>query len=165
MAKQKAFNKIWKNQTEIGLIFGMRPISVGKKLIELGLKDKSGATQKALDEGFAKFTPLADKTPFFMWNVEKVTEVFDHAGVERKSPVKAYAAKIIPGIRSCYEHPFLCDLTWDSLTDAICEVPPQYRKEVRDLVEIAVFGQVSQPSKSELKERERREKERDKTNF
>jgi len=81
MAKKK-FDQIWKNQTELGKKFGISAIAVGKILIEHGLKDQETkqATQRALDEEYAKSTPLKDGTPYFMWNVQKVKQIIaqDH---------------------------------------------------------------------------------------
>jgi hypothetical protein len=71
----KKFSNMWKNQTELGKRFGLTSIAVGKILTECGLKDGKSATQKALDEGYATFTPLKDGTPFYLWNVAKVSSV------------------------------------------------------------------------------------------
>lgn len=157
--KEKPFNKIWKNQTDIGIIFGLKPIAVGKTLKALGLKDKNGATQKAIDQGFAKSTPLADGTPFFMWNVEKVTTAFENLGVERQSPVEAYAAKLIRALRPRAEDDDIEGFDDprafipDSLTERLFEVPVEIRQDVRDLVEIAIFGAIRKPSRHELRQR------------
>lgn len=74
MSKRKKFNQIWSNQTNLGKRFGLSAIAVGKIFTETGLKDPKTklATKKALDEGYAKDTPLKDGTPYFMWNIEKV---------------------------------------------------------------------------------------------
>ena len=73
MSKEKKFNQIWSNQTDLGKRFGLSAIAVGKLLVEEGLKDQKTklATEKALNEGYAKSTPLKDGTPYFMWNIEK----------------------------------------------------------------------------------------------
>ena len=72
--KKKKFREIWSSQTELGKKFGISAIEVGKILIQHGLKDPNTkkATQKALDDGYAQFTPLRDGTPHYMWNIEKV---------------------------------------------------------------------------------------------
>lgn len=72
--KKKKFREIWSSQTELGKKFGISAIEVGKLLIQYGLKDPNTkkATKKALDDGYAKFTPLRDGTPHYMWNIEKV---------------------------------------------------------------------------------------------
>jgi hypothetical protein len=72
--KKLKFNQIWSNQTDIGKKFSLSAIAVGKLLIKAGLKDPITklATQKAIDEGYAKSTPLNDGTPYFMWNIDKV---------------------------------------------------------------------------------------------
>ena len=80
--KSKKFSQVWSNQTEFGRQFGISAIAVGKFLIEAGLKDPTTklATNKALDEEYAKSTPLKDGTPYFMWNIDKVRSLIakDH---------------------------------------------------------------------------------------
>ena len=68
MSKEKKFDQIWSNQTDLGKRFGLSAIAVGKLLVEEGLKDQKTklATEKALNEGYAKSTPLKDGTPYFM---------------------------------------------------------------------------------------------------
>jgi hypothetical protein len=75
--RNKKFKFVWSNQTDMGKKFGISAIAVGKLLIEEGLKDETTklATQKALDEGWAKSTPLKDGTPYFMWNINKVRNI------------------------------------------------------------------------------------------
>lgn len=74
MGKKKKFTQIWSNQTKIGERFGLSSIAVGKILSKYGLKDTITklATKKALDDGYAKSTPLKDGTPYFMWNIQKI---------------------------------------------------------------------------------------------
>lgn len=77
MSKSKnKFKATWKNQKEIGLIYGKSAIAVGKALIELGLKDGStkNPTATALSEEIAKSTPLKDGTPFYLWHKTKTCE-------------------------------------------------------------------------------------------
>lgn len=67
MGKSKSkFKKTWKNQKEIGLIYGRSAIAVGKALVELSLKDSltKNPTALALTEEIAKSTPLKDGTPY-----------------------------------------------------------------------------------------------------
>jgi hypothetical protein len=75
MAMAKKFSDLWKNQTELGKLFGLSSIAVGKILSEHGLKDGKQATKKALDEEYATFTPLKDGTPFYLWNTSKVSQI------------------------------------------------------------------------------------------
>jgi len=79
MSKGKKFNQIWSNQTNLGKKFGLSAIAIGKLLVEEGLKDQKTklATKKALDEGYAKNTPLKDGTPYFMWNIKKVRPLIE----------------------------------------------------------------------------------------
>lgn len=71
------FKNIWANQTNIGKLFGLSAVSVGKKLIEHGLRDKitKKATEEAIRDGFAKETPLKDGTYFCTWNKEKIKSI------------------------------------------------------------------------------------------
>ncbi len=80
MGKSKnKFKATWKNQKEIGLIYGKSAIAVGKALVELGLKDNStkNPTTLALSEEIAKSTPLKDGTPFYLWHKTKTCEKLD----------------------------------------------------------------------------------------
>jgi hypothetical protein len=73
------FKSTWKNQKEIGLIYGKSAIAVGKALVELGLKDSStkNPTVVALSGGIAQSTPLKDGTPFYLWHKAKTCEKLD----------------------------------------------------------------------------------------
>lgn len=64
------FKSTWKNQKEIGLIYGRSAVAVGKALIELGLRDAvtKSPTSLALSEGIAQSTPLRDGTQFYLWH-------------------------------------------------------------------------------------------------
>ena len=89
MGKSKnKFKQTWKNQSELGLIYGKSAIAVGKALIELGLKDSStkNPTDMALKEEIAKSTPLKDGTAFYLWHKAKTCEKLDSIkGWERQS--------------------------------------------------------------------------------
>lgn len=72
------FRDNWCNQTDLGKRVGMSSVEVGRKLKELGLRDERGiATEIALHEGYCKATPLRDGTPFFMWNIQKVLQLWE----------------------------------------------------------------------------------------
>lgn len=77
MGKSKnKFKATWKNQKEIGNIYGKSAIAVGKALIELGLKNISTKqpTPLALSQEIAKSTPLKDGTSFYLWHKNKTCE-------------------------------------------------------------------------------------------
>ncbi len=50
MSKEKKFNQIWSNQTNLGKRFGLSAIAVGILFVEEGLKDQKtkSATEKAI---------------------------------------------------------------------------------------------------------------------
>src|ERR1035437_2349724 len=75
--KHRKFADIWASQGRIGAHYGLSAIAVGKELQKAGLKDPQTkqATQKAIDEGYAKSTPLRDGTPYSMWNKQKIQSV------------------------------------------------------------------------------------------
>lgn len=64
--------KKYKTQTEIGRSFGISAIKLGKILTDLGLKDKNGATQKAIEENYAISSQLKDGKTFFVWNEQQI---------------------------------------------------------------------------------------------
>ena len=77
MSKKKKFRDVWGSQTDIGKRFGISAIKVGKILVQHDLKDQETkhATPKALNEGYAKSTPLKNGTPHYMWNLQKVSKI------------------------------------------------------------------------------------------
>lgn len=94
MAKKNKWAKTWVSQTDIGHTYGLSAIKVGRVLTELGLKDKAGATQRAIDGGFAVSTPLADGTQHWRWHKAKVLRAFDEHGVERVSKQKQAQSRV-----------------------------------------------------------------------
>ena len=94
--KQKKFNQLWSNQTNLGKKFGLSGIALGKILVQHGLKDPETklATKKAVDDGWARSTPMKDGTPFFMWSSEKVGSLL---GQEHKklSPVEYWVQEVL----------------------------------------------------------------------
>ena len=127
MGKSKnKFKQTWKNQSEIGLIYGTSAIAVGKALVELGLKDSStkNPTEMALAEEIAKSTPLKDGNAFYLWHKTKACEKLDSIeGWERQSQeqrdlhrlTKEYISLIKEGNRSLNrgEHHVIADGLWE----------------------------------------------------
>lgn len=74
----RKFCQTWCTQTQLGQKYGLTAIEVGKILISYGLKDPTTgyATQEAIDDGYAKSTPLNDGTPFYMWSRSKLAKLF-----------------------------------------------------------------------------------------
>lgn len=95
MAKKKnKWAKTWVSQTDIGHYYGLSAIKVGRVLAELGLKDKAGATQRAIDGGFAVSSPLADGTQHWRWHKAKVLRAFDEHGLDRVSKQDQAASRL-----------------------------------------------------------------------
>lgn len=129
---------MWSNQTELGKKFGISAIAVGKLLIEAGLKDPTTklATNKALDEEFAKSTPLKDGTPYFMWNIDKVRTLIskDHQPLSKVDYwVKEVEKMLKQAEQMCNEGN---DKLGFMLADSVYnEVPKDIKQEVRTKVE------------------------------
>lgn len=138
MEKKKKFNQIWSNQTNLGKKFGLSAIAIGKLLIDNGLKDQKTkmATTKAIDEGYAKDTPLKDGTPYFMWNIEKVRPLIekDHKPL---SKVDYWVNEVRETVREAERldregQDKLAYIIYDSAYD---DVPKEIREEVRSIIE------------------------------
>jgi hypothetical protein len=139
--KHKKFSHTWSNQTELGKKFGISAIAVGKLLMEAGLKDPDTklASQKALDDGYAKSTPLKDGTPYFMWNIDKVRKLIakEHQPL---SKVDYWVNQIQKMLQQAQK---MCDEGNDKLgymlADSVYdEVPKDIKDEVRMKVEQTV---------------------------
>ena len=133
------FNRVWSNQTNLGKIFGLSAVAIGKILIEHGLKDhKSGqATLEAIEGGYAKSTPLKSGTPFFMWNLNKVKNLIGkkHAPLSQVEYWVNEVKKVILESERLLEEgrdKLACIL----MDHAYEEVPQKIRAEVRRKIEI-----------------------------
>ena len=138
MSKEKKFNQIWSNQTNLGKKFGLSAIAVGKILVKEGLKDQKtkSATEKALNEGYAKSTPLKDGTPYFMWNIEKIRPFIakDHQPL---STVEYWVNEVRSILKDAEA---LCDNGNDKIgfiiyDSAYANVPKNIKEEVRKIIE------------------------------
>lgn len=91
----------WSNQTDLGKMFGISSIAVGKELITFGLKDAvtKAPTEKALLEGYALSTPLKDGTPYFMWDRQRVKGLLGEKH-QRLTPVEKWANEVLVVYRS-----------------------------------------------------------------
>ena len=88
MSKKRSprFRDIWVNQTELGQHFGMSAIAIGKKLREIGLRtEQKEPTERAQNEGYCRFAPMKDGTPFYLWNKEKVATLLRGSGMKQLS--------------------------------------------------------------------------------
>ena len=66
--KKPKFNQIQSNQKNLGKCFGLSAIAVRKLLAATRLKDPNTkqATEKDIEEGYAKVATLKDDTPYFL---------------------------------------------------------------------------------------------------
>jgi hypothetical protein len=66
------FTKKWSNLTKIGSLFGISSITLGKILVEEGLRDPINKfpTDKALKQGWCVSIPLKSGEVFYMWNIK-----------------------------------------------------------------------------------------------
>jgi len=86
------FRDIWVNQTELGRHFGMSAVAIGKKLCEVGLRtEQKDPTERAKTEGYCRFTPMKDGTPFYLWNKEKVATLLRQSGMSQLSEIEVDA--------------------------------------------------------------------------
>lgn len=94
MSKKRSprFRDVWVNQTELGRHFGMSAIAIGKKLHEIGLRtEQKEPTERAHTEGYCRFSPMKDGTPFYLWNKEKVAVLLRGSGMQQLSQEEADA--------------------------------------------------------------------------
>ena len=137
MGKSKSkFKQTWKNQKEIGLVYGKSAIAVGKGLIELGLKDSSTKrpTQKALSEEIAKSTPLKDGTPFFLWHKAKTCQQLDNLeGWPRQSQEDRDLQKWASEYISCMKQALKADENGEHhvIVDGLYEEAQSFAKKIK----------------------------------
>ena len=68
---------VWVTLTNLGGWFDMTAVAVGKVLVGRGLKDKAGATTKALFGGYAKEARTRGGVEFYLWDAGKVAAIID----------------------------------------------------------------------------------------
>ena len=68
---------VWTTLTKLGEWFDMTAVAAGKVLVKRGLKDKAGATTKALIGGYAKEARTKGGVNFFLWEARKVAVIID----------------------------------------------------------------------------------------
>lgn len=134
MSKSKnKFKNTWKNQKELGLIYGKSAIAIGKALIDLGLRnpDTKTPTEIAIKEGFAIIANLKDGTPFCLWHKQLTCQKLDtvwqrQSNNDRQCQQWAidYAAAINAALRAdeAGEHHVLVDGCYDEAVDIAKQV-------------------------------------------
>jgi hypothetical protein len=112
MSKGKnKFKSTWKNQKELGLIYGKSAIAIGEALTDLGLRnpDTKTPTDIALKDGIAMSANLKDGTPFYLWHKRLTCAKLDTiSGWQKQSHIDrscqqwaiAYAAAINAALRA-----------------------------------------------------------------
>jgi hypothetical protein len=136
--KHKKFSDVWTGQGKLGSKYGISAIAVGKILEEYELKDSINKhpTQRAIDEGYAKSTPLKDGTPYFMWNYNKV-----HPLIQAKhQPLSRIQIWVNKGRKTIKEANKMIEAGDDKLGFLMLdcfmdEVPKDIRQQVQQLVE------------------------------
>lgn len=70
--------------TQLGIVYGMTRVEMGRVLKNLGLRDAKGQpTRDGLDHGKWIKDPISER-PFFVWNRRKTMELLDNMGYERR---------------------------------------------------------------------------------
>jgi len=82
--------------TQLGLVYGMTRVEMGRVLKNHELRDESGQpTREGLDHGKWIRDPNTER-PFFVWNRRKMMDLLDNMGYERRpfeSPVEEELGK------------------------------------------------------------------------
>ncbi len=135
--KKKKFTQIWKSQTDIGKLYSLSAIALGKILLKHGLKDKHSkeATKKAVTEGYAILTPLKNGQIFYMWNLKKIIPLIeqDH---RRLSPIEYWVEQVKRIIKEANKeldngNDKISRLMFDTAYE---EVPSEIRKQVKYII-------------------------------
>ena len=134
--KKKKFNSIWASTTDIGRFYGLSAIAVGRVLEKEGLKIGREPTTSALEQGFAKSTPLKNGIPHFMWSKDKVGSIIGKI-CPRISEVDVTTNAIVAHLKSVEREAVatgmdkLLYLSWDVAFD---DVPEKIKDEVKSKV-------------------------------
>ena len=141
--KQQHFTNIWCNQTELGKRFGMSAIAVGKILTKYRLKDSitKMATEMALTEEYAIYTPLQDGTTFFMWNIEKCKELLSQNHIEL-SKIDYYVNEVLATLKEAekLEKEGQDKMAYMMLDYLFDDIPFQFRQKVKDKLNAMEFS-------------------------
>lgn len=119
---------VWVTLTKLGGWFDMTAVAVGKVLVGRGLKDKAGATPKALIGGYAKEARTRGDIDFFLWDAGKVAAIIDLTlGGDKPTPfLDRLVAQVGESIAEAQKHrgegnDFLAELILDRANEG---VPP-----------------------------------------
>ncbi len=149
MGGRNDFQREWGNQTDIGRHFGMTAVALGRFLIAQGLRDPvtKQATSHALDDGYAKATPLKDGTPFFLWNRQKLGGMLKGAGVRMASPVEYHTKRVYAEMSQLLRSrddddgsDKMARYAWEMWPDVMRDAVGDAPKDIRDTVSKAVIA-------------------------
>ena len=137
--KKRQFTSIWVNQTRLADRFKLSAVALGRKLKELDLKGSNNApTQRALDEEYAKFTPLSDGTPFCMWNKDKVSALLRQLDLQPTSRAeqhaRTFARDLLALERQAQQRPGVdkeMRLPWDVVPPRLVALVERFLAEMR----------------------------------
>lgn len=67
--------------TQLGKVFGVSAIQIGRWLVKLGLRENGQPTEKALEEGFVSFVEM-DQMEFHSWHRIKTIAALAELGIK-----------------------------------------------------------------------------------
>lgn len=127
------FNQKWASQTDLGKLYGMSAVALGKELESLGLRDvvSKAPTQIARDGGWCVSTPLKNEKVHWMWNRAKLLETFDSKGILQLGEYHKIANELMAQLKKAQKHiDEGSKLGYLMQEAAYAEVPKSLRDEV-----------------------------------
>lgn len=89
MAKKNKFARKYRSLTDLGNIFNLSAIAVGKIFSEIGLRNDDGSPSDfSFEKGLVVSTPLKNGTPHFRWHFHKCRETMIKNGIKLDSSFK-----------------------------------------------------------------------------
>lgn len=68
--------------TQLGKVFGVSAIQIGRWLVKLGLRENGQPTEKALEEGFVTFVEMEQMEKFHTWHRIKTIASLAELGIK-----------------------------------------------------------------------------------
>lgn len=85
------FHRRFVSQAELGRVFGLGPLDVGKLLFELELRDGKSVTDQALRRGYAVEAEYPNGGTGYRWHKRRTTELIERRGLADRSDEGANA--------------------------------------------------------------------------